>query len=203
MLKIVSFAAAAFFLFTAAAPAKTIICDKQGCRAGNQATSLSQTASHGHKSIRRARVARHHRKVHRRPSNGDYGVEASSKLIPHPAGCPRIAFCACGASVRIFGRPIRELYRAAAWFRFPRSVAAPGMAAVRSHHVYIIEQVLSGDMVLATDYNSGGHLSRRHVVSLRGYRVVDPHGSEVYSARRHRVTVESHHIQVATSAVTW
>ena len=50
----------------------------------------------------------------------------AASIVAHPAGCPSRAFCGCGAAVRLFGRPIRALWLAANWFRFPRAVPAPG-----------------------------------------------------------------------------
>ena len=98
------------------------------------------------------------------------------RLMPHPEGCPRTAFCGCGAAVKVFGKPIRDLWLARNWFRFPRVAVAPGMVAVRRHHVFVIEQVLGDGHVLAYDANSGGHRTRVHVVSLNGYTVVNPRG---------------------------
>jgi hypothetical protein len=95
-------------------------------------------------------------------------------IIPHPAGCPRRAFCGCGASVRKFGRPIRELFLARAWFKFPEVSAAPGMVAVRRHHVFVIEAVLGNGLVRAWDANSGRGLTRIHTRSLAGYSVRNP-----------------------------
>jgi hypothetical protein len=99
------------------------------------------------------------------------------QVLPHPAGCPRVAFCGCGASVEAFGRSVRALWRAAAWLAFPPAAPAPGMAAVRAHHVMIIRQYLGDDRALVYDANSGGHLTRVHVVSLRGYRIRNPRGA--------------------------
>lgn len=80
MLKIVSFAAAAFFILTAAAPAKTITCDKEGCRAGNQAHSLGRVASHGRKAARNASGAHRGIKTHPRASVGhSVGIVRSKK----------------------------------------------------------------------------------------------------------------------------
>lgn len=97
-----------------------------------------------------------------------------SQVVANPVGCPPTAFCGCGASVRKFGRPVRELYLASNWYKFPRAMPAPGMAAVRAHHVFIIEAVLGGGMVLAYDANSGHHATRIHPRSLSGYTVVNP-----------------------------
>ena len=120
--------------------------------------------------------ARHHHRYRQHFHRSDFG---DTQFINHPAGCPRIAFCGCGAAVEIFGRPIRELWLAANWFRFPRAFAAPGMVAVRQHHVFVIREVHGDGTVLAYDANSGGHRTRVHTVSLRGYSVRDPHGSHM------------------------
>ena len=103
-------------------------------------------------------------------------VDAGEHYLSHPGGCPHSAFCGCGASVRIFGHPVRSLYLAANWLRYPRATPSPGMVAARHGHVFVIERVNGDGTVVASDYNSGGHMSRMHTVSLRGYVVVNPHG---------------------------
>lgn len=100
---------------------------------------------------------------------------AAGAIVSHPAGCPARAFCGCGAAVRIFGKPIRALWLAANWFRFPRASPAPGMAAVRRHHVFVLERHLSGAIWLAYDANSGRHQTRVHPRSIAGYAIVNPH----------------------------
>lgn len=104
-----------------------------------------------------------------------YGYQV--QILPHPAGCPRRAFCGCGAAVKIFGRPVRELWLARAWFKFPRAAPGPGMVAVRRHHVFVIEQMISPTMALAYDANSGRHLTRRHVRSIAGFSIHNPRRS--------------------------
>jgi len=99
----------------------------------------------------------------------------SGTIVSHPAGCPARAFCGCGAALEVFGRHVRSLWLAANWFKFPRTSPAPGMVAVRKHHVFVIRQVLSGNTVLAYDANSGGRKTRIHVRSLSGFVVVNPH----------------------------
>lgn len=98
----------------------------------------------------------------------------ATAIVAHPAGCPSRAFCGCGTAVRLLGSPVRSLWLASNWFRFPRAAPAPGMAAVRRGHVFAIEQVLGNGKVLAYDPNSGGHKTRIHVRSLAGYTVVNP-----------------------------
>jgi hypothetical protein len=93
-----------------------------------------------------------------------------------PAGCPH-SFCGCGASIRVFGHIVPGLNLAANWLRFPRTAPAPGMVAARRGHVFVLEQHLGGDMWLAYDANSGGHATRVHARSLRGYTVVNPRGA--------------------------
>lgn len=100
----------------------------------------------------------------------------ATEFLPHPAGCPARAFCGCGAAVEVFGDPRRDLWLATNWLRFPRAAPAPGMAAVRRGHVFVLRQQLSGDTWLVADHNSGGRRSRLHARSLRGYVIVDPHG---------------------------
>jgi hypothetical protein len=98
-----------------------------------------------------------------------------STIVPHPAGCPRRAFCGCGAAVRVFGSPVRSLWLAANWYRFPRSWPAPGAVAVRPHHVMVLEADLGRGQWEVFDANSGGHATRIHARSLAGYTIVSPH----------------------------
>lgn len=103
-------------------------------------------------------------------------LQRGATILPHPPGCPRRAFCGCGAAVEVFGRPIRSLWLAANWLRYPRADPAPGMVAARRGHVFVIKQVLGNGQVLAYDANSGGRRTRLHVRSLAGFVVVNPHG---------------------------
>lgn len=100
-------------------------------------------------------------------------------LLPHPPGCPRRAFCGCGASVEIFGKPVRSLWPSSAWFKFPRTSPAPNMVAVRRGHVFVLKRHVEGNVWLAADFNSGGRKSRLHHRSIAGYAVVNPHGSRM------------------------
>lgn len=97
-------------------------------------------------------------------------------IVAHPSGCPSRAFCGCGAAVRVFGLPIRSLWLAANWFKFPRTMPAPGMAAVRRHHVFVLEADLGGGLWQVYDANSGGHATRIHARSIVGYVIVNPRG---------------------------
>jgi hypothetical protein len=101
-------------------------------------------------------------------------VRVAAAIQPHPAGCPSRAFCGCGAAVRLFGAPVRSLWLAAAWFKFPRAEPAPGMVAVRRHHVFVLESHLGGSTWLAYDANSGGHATRLHARSIAGWTIVNP-----------------------------
>lgn len=120
--------------------------------------------------------------LERRAPSGDHGAlaEASVPLGKdvggRPAGCPR-SFCGCGAAIRVFGRIVPELNLAANWLRFPRTSPAPGMVAARRGHVFVLEQHLGDDIWMAYDANSGGHATRIHARSLRGYAVVNPHAA--------------------------
>lgn len=102
-------------------------------------------------------------------------ISARAEIVSHPAGCPARAFCGCGAAVRVFGQPIRSLWLAANWFRFPRAAPAPGRVAVRRHHVFVLEQHLGGNVWQVYDANSGGRATRIHPRSIAGYTIVEPH----------------------------
>jgi hypothetical protein len=93
-----------------------------------------------------------------------------------PSGCPN-SFCGCGASLRVFGRIVPGLNLVANWLRFPRTSPAPGMVAARRGHVFVLERHVEGDTWMAYDANSGGHATRIHSRSLRGYTVVNPHAA--------------------------
>lgn len=100
-----------------------------------------------------------------------------SRIVPNPPGCPPVRFCGCGASLRVFGKRIKKLYRAAEWLKFPRARPGPMKAAARRHHVMVILDYLGHGMAKVYDANSGHHKTRIHVVSLRGFTVVDPQGA--------------------------
>jgi hypothetical protein len=94
-----------------------------------------------------------------------------------PAGCPH-NFCGCEASRYLFGAIRADLNLASNWMRkFPRTSPAPGMAAVRNHHVMVLMSHVGGSNWLVHDGNSGGGMTRDHVRSISGYAIVDPHGS--------------------------
>lgn len=102
------------------------------------------------------------------------GEPAGERIVGgRPAGCPH-AFCGCEASLYKFGRIIPELNLASNWRRFPRAAPAPGMAAVRSGHVMILQQQVDGSIWSVHDGNSGGHMTREHLRSISGYMIVDP-----------------------------
>lgn len=119
---------------------------------------------------------RRRRLKHRRPPTGLEMVlsQGAETAVGHPRGCPSRSFCGCGASVRVFGRPIRSLWAANSWRRFPRSYPAPGRVAVRSHHVFVLERHIAGSVWQVYDANSGHHRTRVHPRSIAGYQIVDP-----------------------------
>jgi hypothetical protein len=101
----------------------------------------------------------------------------AGEIVEHPAGCPRSLFCGCGASVHVFGHPVRSLYLVSNWYQFPRTAPAPGMAVLFGRqHVAIIEEYHADNTATLYDANSGGGLTRVHRVKIAGLTVVDPHG---------------------------
>lgn len=99
---------------------------------------------------------------------------AGAVMLPHPHGCPARAFCACGASVKVFGKSVRALWPSSAWLRFPRSAPGHMKVAVRPGHLFVIDYMIDAKTAMAWDYNSGKHRSRYHARSIVGYRIVNP-----------------------------
>ena len=109
------------------------------------------------------------RQLHTAPSSG-----RTLQMLAHPSGCPRRAFCGCGAATAIFGSPVRSLWLARAWFKFPPSERRPGAVMVRRHHVAILRSHVSGTKWVVEDYNSGGRKSRLHVRDTAGWSIRMP-----------------------------
>lgn len=126
----------------------------------------------GVKSIKVKMHRERHAQRTERVAEWTYSGEAT--ILAHPEGCPSQAFCGCGAAVRIFGRPIRELWLASAWFKFPRAAPASGMVAVKRHHVFVLEAHLDGDLWQVWDANSGHRMTRLHARSIAGFAIVNP-----------------------------
>ncbi len=98
-----------------------------------------------------------------------------------PAGCPRTRFCGCALSLKLFGRQMPGLNLAASWFKFQRTQPAPGMVAVRKHHVFQLVRHVGGSTWTVWDPNSGGHKTRVHNRSIAGHVIVNPRGTRVAS----------------------
>jgi hypothetical protein len=142
--------------------------------------SAAEARSHHYTGRHQTHYGAHRHAFHRAYVRHRRTVKHESRhraveIVAHPAGCPPVAFCGCGTAVRIFGAPIRSLWLAANWFRFPPAEPGPGMVAVRRHHVFAILRYEHG-LALAYDPNSGNHLTRIHWVSLAGYSVRNPRG---------------------------
>jgi hypothetical protein len=137
---------------------QTIVCNERGC--SDNITNRTRAA------------------VAARPAALDANGNAVV-LSGRPSGCPR-RFCGCEASLYVFGKIRPELNLAANWIRrFRRAAPGPGMVAARSGHVMVLLSQVNGSEWLVHDGNSGGGMTRRHVRSIRGYVIVDPHAAIV------------------------
>lgn len=146
-------------------------------------SSRVQSGRSGH-FVQDRRRAKRSTYRNRRDTRRSRYTSSNASILSHPAGCPRRLFCGCGASVKVFGKPVRSLYLARNWLKFPRTAAAPGMVAANRRHVMVIEQVMAGNRAVVFDANSGRGLTRRHVRSLAGFTVVNPRASRVASLTR-------------------
>lgn len=142
------------------------------------ARSFTQTYPKRPKMARKAAKRLTHA-VSSRAAKAKRDMRPATRIVAHPPGCPRRAFCGCGVSLKIFGERRRGLYLARNWFKFPRARPAPGMVAVRHGHVFAILKVLEPGVVLAFDPNSGGRQTRIWRRSLAGFTVVNPRGANV------------------------
>jgi hypothetical protein len=129
----------------------SIICDDRGC-SKNAVYRADAAARESYASV-------------------DWGMVVGGR----PDGCPH-AYCGCEASRYVFGTARPELYLASNWMRFPRSRPAPGMAAVRNHHVMVLMSHAGGNDWLVHDGNAGEGKTREHVMSINGYVIVNPKG---------------------------
>ena len=108
-----------------------------------------------------------------------YNTNGATVVGGRPTDCPR-SFCGCEASRYLFGHVRADLNLASNWMRkFPRTAPAPGMAAVRNHHVFVLMSHVGGNNWLVHDGNSGHGLTREHVRSISGYTVVNPRGTGI------------------------
>lgn len=142
--------------------------------------------------------AKHHRHRHHVTHHVTHHAQSygGTKVLPHPEGCPRTAFCGCGASIEVFHRNIRRLWLAREWYSFPRSEPAPGMAIVRPHHVAILKEHIQGSVWMVIDHNGGHHQSYLHPRSIAGYTVVNPHGETNVASNatpKDKVHITHHH----------
>jgi hypothetical protein len=126
--------------------------------------------SHPHRRIH-SRSVRHRRARHALRAAR---VTSSGTVIGgRPSGCP-YDYCGCGLRKHL-GLSDKRLNLAWNWTRvFPRIGAQAGAAAVRHHHVMLLERQVSGSRWVVRDYNSGNGLSRIHERDVRGYVFVDP-----------------------------
>ena len=176
MLKFVFVASALLVLTSTASEARSFrtISQAPGCNVTMPCDfSLSQPGLSIAHTLQRSERRSKSRVDYGRPDVPQANVASAELVSGRPSGCPR-SFCGCGASLRVFGRIVPELNLASNWLRFPRTAPAPGMVAARHGHVFVLEAHVEGDTWMAYDANSGGHATRIHARSLRGYTVVNP-----------------------------
>lgn len=144
-----------------------IVCNQQGCSDRVMPIQTTETAT-----AARAGAPRASRAARYSDANGNAIIVGG-----RPAGCPH-RFCGCEASRYVFGEIRPELNLAYNWIRkFPRTSPSPGMAAARSGHVMVLISHAGGNDWLVHDGNSGGGLTRDHVMSINRYVIVDPRGA--------------------------
>jgi len=115
------------------------------------------------------------RKATERHTERHYARRGGSRLASLDGSCRTAARmggpCGCWAAEHFFGSPIRELWLAANWLKFPRTSPAPGTAAIwpNHHHVAPVVGVNGDGTVIVRD--SWG----THPVRMAGLTFVSPH----------------------------
>lgn len=163
----------------APSPTSSGYCPDLSCGRSEPARNIRVSKTATQKSVRSRHAVRHPHPDRAKVVRAIY----EARVVEHPHGCPSYSFCGCGASVKVFGHSIRELWLASNWFRFPKADPAPGMVAVRPGHIFVILEVVRRGVVLAWDANSGGHRTRIHLRQLAGFSVRDPHAGRLAMAR--------------------
>ena len=147
-------------------------CNSRGCSDNALAAQATTTAAETPTDVPTAATSRRASRAQIADANGN-GVILGGR----PSGCPH-RFCGCEASLYVFGEIRKDLNLAANWARkFPRTSPAPGMVAARSGHVFVLMSHVEGNKWVVHDGNSGGGKTRRHVRSIAGYAIVNPHAS--------------------------
>jgi hypothetical protein len=166
-----------FLAFPSTAEAKRLY-DNDGRTIETSQRSAQQRHARNDRIIRKGTAGRagvRHRTADRPQVDG----RQAQIIGGRPSGCPR-KYCGCATAIKLFGRNRPELYLAANWLRkFPRAVAAPGMAAAREGHVMLLMEPAGGDKWKVWDANSGKGLTRIHIRSIRGFVTVNPHATRV------------------------
>ena len=154
-----------------------------------------------YRTVTAASIPRTHTSLH--AVSGTYAVSGSDdQIVAHPIGCPRTLFCGCGAAQEL-GLSDPSLLSVKSWYKFPRAIAAPGMALLwGERHVAAIRTVHGDGTATVYDANSGAGLTRIHRISLAGLVVVDPHvghhGEPTFASFSHpRVEDQPSSIRVA------
>lgn len=149
-----------------------VTCNARGCSDNALAAQATATAADVSATLPTPATSRRAGRTQIADANGN-GVILGGR----PSGCPH-RFCGCEASLYVFGEIRKDLNLAANWARkFPRTTPAPGMVAARSGHVFVLMSHVEGNKWMVHDGNSGGGKTRRHVRSIAGYAIVNPHAS--------------------------
>ena len=118
---------------------------------------------------------------------GHYAKAASRRYAGHGGSVSGVCWeaarkggpCGCEASRIAFGQPVRDLWLVSNWYRFPRTSAHVGAAAIWGrHHVEIVSAV-NGDGTVDTR----GSVGFSHV-PIRRLSFVEPLSSAVARHRR-------------------
>jgi hypothetical protein len=140
------------------------------------------SAAHRHHSYHRGRAVESQSSAYRRSYSGN--LDASCRSAARMGGP-----CGCWAAEHFFGSPVRNLWLARNWLRFPHTMAAAGTAAVWPNHHHVAPVVAVNGNGTVTVADSWG----THAVRMAGLTFVSPHGGADFDAPRLYAYAEERH----------
>lgn len=182
MLRAITLGCATVLLLAAASlPALAIQDDRigQGSVIGGSTAALGAAAfAKAGKSAKASRAALKAPQNAQKQPRKRPAVEVVGSL-PHPPGCPWIAFCACGAAWELFGTARRDLWPVSAWRKYPKDIARPNnVVFARYSHISVLKSQVEGTRWKVHNYNGTNHRSTIQIRDIAGLEIRNPHAKQ-------------------------
>lgn len=105
-------------------------------------------------------------------------------VLPHPADCPRVAYCACGVAWELGLPNSRSLWPVSAWRQFPRDIARPNNVVFAHYsHLALLKRQISGTVWEIHNYNGQNHRSTVQIKDIAGMEIRNPRANKLAQNR--------------------